>query len=358
MLRRRSDARRTDCGGDRRARRSGGAAASKGTATTRSSARSTTSSSSTRRTTASTTFTAAGRAFAASPTPTPRTRRSSARPAEHVRAVPVPGPERREPAGELGSEPLVSVDATCDNTTGGTFPSHFTNAPFSIDDYIKPDDITCRRRCSRSASRTGSAGRHQPGHRPACSRRPPRRLYARHRAPLQRRAVPAQRRAAEPLRAPQRRRRARDGHLRHQSCRSTSTCTSRATRYAILDNFFQAAFGGSYLNHQWLIAAASPVCNAANGCPANATHSVLDANGFPSFVSPPARTSRRERARSTSRRDRPGQRRADAGRAVCRRRTPARLRRLRREHDAAVFQPSGSSAPSSRRRRARRSATG
>ena len=59
-------------------------------------------------------------------------------------------------------------------------------------------------------------------------------------------------------------------------------------KYAILDNFFQAAFGGSYLNHQWLIAAASPVCNAANSCPANATHSVLDRNGSPTLSSPPA----------------------------------------------------------------------
>ena len=38
--------------------------------------------------------------------------------------------------------------------------------------------------------------------------------------------------------------------------------------YAIADDFFQAAFGGSFLNHQWLIAAASPACNAANSCPA------------------------------------------------------------------------------------------
>ncbi len=59
-------------------------------------------------------------------------------------------------------------------------------------------------------------------------------------------------------------------------------------RYAILDNFFQAAFGGSYLNHQFLIAAAPPVCNAANGCPAGATHSVLDRNGSPTLVNPPA----------------------------------------------------------------------
>jgi phospholipase C len=58
-------------------------------------------------------------------------------------------------------------------------------------------------------------------------------------------------------------------------------------KYAILDNFFQSAFGGSYLNHQWLIAAATPTCSAANGCPANATHSVLDRNGSPTLVSPP-----------------------------------------------------------------------
>ena len=31
-----------------------------------------------------------------------------------------------------------------------------------------------------------------------------------------------------------------------------------AQEYVLLDNFFQAAFGGSFLNHQWLIAAASP----------------------------------------------------------------------------------------------------
>jgi phospholipase C len=31
-----------------------------------------------------------------------------------------------------------------------------------------------------------------------------------------------------------------------------------AQEYVLFDNFFQAAFGGSFLNHQWLIAAASP----------------------------------------------------------------------------------------------------
>ena len=47
--------------------------------------------------------------------------------------------------------------------------------------------------------------------------------------------------------------------------------------YAIADDFFQAAFGGSFLNHQWLIAAATPTFPGA----APELHSVVDANGMP-----------------------------------------------------------------------------
>ena len=47
--------------------------------------------------------------------------------------------------------------------------------------------------------------------------------------------------------------------------------------YVIADNFFQGAFGGSFLNHQWLIAAHAPVWP---GIPA-AQHSIVDANGMP-----------------------------------------------------------------------------
>jgi phospholipase C len=47
--------------------------------------------------------------------------------------------------------------------------------------------------------------------------------------------------------------------------------------YAILDNFFQAAFGGSFLNHQWLIAAATPTWPSA---PAD-QYSIVDTNGMP-----------------------------------------------------------------------------
>ena len=50
-----------------------------------------------------------------------------------------------------------------------------------------------------------------------------------------------------------------------------------APKYAIADAFFQGAFGGSFLNHQWLIAARTPEYPNA---PA-ALHSILDAAGFP-----------------------------------------------------------------------------
>ncbi len=53
-------------------------------------------------------------------------------------------------------------------------------------------------------------------------------------------------------------------------------------RYAIADNFFQAAFGGSFLNHQWLVAAATPTWpNALNDGSADDLHSVVDENGMP-----------------------------------------------------------------------------
>jgi phospholipase C len=53
-------------------------------------------------------------------------------------------------------------------------------------------------------------------------------------------------------------------------------------RYAIADDFFQSAFGGSFLNHQWLIAARTPTWpGALDDGGLDDLHSVLDANGMP-----------------------------------------------------------------------------
>jgi acid phosphatase len=53
--------------------------------------------------------------------------------------------------------------------------------------------------------------------------------------------------------------------------------SAKHPNYVIADNFFQAAFGGSFLNHQYLIAARAP--EDANA-PSN-LHSLVDSAGFP-----------------------------------------------------------------------------
>ena len=88
--------------------------------------------------------------------------------------------------------------------------------------------------------------------------------------------------------------------------------------YAIADNFFQGVFGGSFLNHQWLIAAAAPTWP---GAPA-AQHSLVDTNGMPTAYSLYTPTSAVFRP--------------EAHRAVCLAAPGGtRLRRLRGQYDSA-----------------------
>src|SRR5207248_3423257 len=65
-----------------------------------------------------------------------------------------------------------------------------------------------------------------------------------------------------------------------------------APNYVIADNYFQGAFGGSFLNPQFLIAAAAPLwpggadkSGVTAGCATGQAncdlHSVVDANGMP-----------------------------------------------------------------------------
>lgn len=54
--------------------------------------------------------------------------------------------------------------------------------------------------------------------------------------------------------------------------------------YVILDKFFQSAFGGSFLNHQWLVTSKTPVFIGADQYPPGSPyyqHSVVDTNGMP-----------------------------------------------------------------------------
>jgi acid phosphatase len=191
---------------------------------------------------------------------------------------------------QSADNPSAPLSTTCENATGGLFPSHFVNAPFTIDDYISPTDVTCPPVLSAFSFPNGlrkgginpATGQVVPGARSGgCTRDIVHRFYEEQfqlNGGQQNRYV-LQSDAAGLVMGTYDTRSLPVYEYLHQAGHP---------KYAILDNFFQAAFGGSYLNHHWLIAAATPVCSAANGCPANASHSVLDRNGSPTSVSPPA----------------------------------------------------------------------
>lgn len=54
---------------------------------------------------------------------------------------------------------------------------------------------------------------------------------------------------------------------------------SAARTYTLADNFFQAAFGGSFLNHFWLICACTPYYPDADKSPAKGKIAAVDADG-------------------------------------------------------------------------------
>ncbi|MFL6191189.1 MAG: alkaline phosphatase family protein, partial [Actinomycetes bacterium] len=177
------------------------------------------------------------------------------------------------------TSPPLSVRCT-DTTTATPFSSHFFNRPFTIDDYIAPEDTTCPPP-GASAPNGVPKGQGLPG---GCTRDLVHRFY-------------------------QEQYQLNDGRQNRYTTGSDAVGLTQGVydtralpiyrylhgrghpHYAIADNFFQAAFGGSFLNHQWLIAASNPVWPDARGDgSADDLHSVVDANGMPNnyplYVSP------------------------------------------------------------------------
>jgi acid phosphatase len=172
------------------------------------------------------------------------------------------------------------LSATCPNSTGGTemitrgdgttvtYDSHFGNAPFEIDNYIGASDVTCPPRSNLFGFTNGIDKRNAIAGATAggCTRDQVHRFYQEQYA-------------------------LDGGAMDHYVTGSDSSGTvmgyydttqlpiyqylhsNGAPKYVIADHFFQGAFGGSFLNHQFLIAAAPPVFNG--------THSVIDSNGMP-----------------------------------------------------------------------------
>src|SRR5262249_26155811 len=169
----------------------------------------------------------------------------------------------------LTSPPLV---ATCTNTHGGSFTSAFVNAPFTIDDFIAPGDKTCP---PPGVFAPNGVLKNSPNALPGgCTRDLVHRFYqeqyqlnggAMNRFVAGSDAVGLAMAHYDTRRLPIYKYLHTPGH----------------PKYAIADNFFQGAFGGSFLNHQWLIAAATPVfAGAVNDGTANDLHSIVDANGM------------------------------------------------------------------------------
>jgi acid phosphatase len=169
----------------------------------------------------------------------------------------------------LTSPPLAP---TCTGTANGTtFRSAFANAPFRIDRFIP----ATARTCPPSDASPPNGVRNGQGLPGGCTRDLVHRYYQEQyqlHGGRQDRYVTGSDAAGltmggyDTRRLPIYRYLHRRGH----------------PRYAIADRFFQAAFGGSFLNHQWLVAAATPVWNnARDDGSAEDLHSVVDANGMP-----------------------------------------------------------------------------
>ncbi len=175
----------------------------------------------------------------------------------------------------LASPPLLP---TCTNTHGGAFMSAFVNAPFSIDAYIEPTDKTCP---PSNVFAPNGVLKNSPGALPGgCTKDIVHRFY-------------------------QEQYQINGGHMNRYVTGSDAAGLAMGyyettqlpiykylhapshPKYAIADNFFQGAFGGSFLNHQWLIAAAAPhFANADQSGTNTDLHSIVDSAGFPNNTYP------------------------------------------------------------------------
>ena len=161
---------------------------------------------------------------------------------------------------------------TCTDNTGASFQSAFSNAPFKIDDYIASTDKTCPAP-GVFAAHGVIKGNGLPG---GCTEDLVHRFYSEQyqiNGGKQNRYVTGS-----------------DASGLSMGYYDTTKLPiykylhdHHAPNYVIADNFFQGAFGGSFLNHQWLIAAATPTFDhAVNDGSSNDLHSIVDSNGMPS----------------------------------------------------------------------------
>src|SRR4029450_1875818 len=157
---------------------------------------------------------------------------------------------------------------TLGNGGQGTYESHFTNAPYSIDAFIPASATTCPDLDHLFSFPSGILnGNGLPG---GCTRDLVHRFYQEQyqlNGGNQNRYVTGSDAVGMTM-----------GYYDTTQLPIYNYLHANgAPNYVIADHFFQAAFGGSFLNHQYLIAAAAPLFPTG-------VHSVLDSAGYPATV--------------------------------------------------------------------------
>jgi acid phosphatase len=178
------------------------------------------------------------------------------------------------PQNDVNLASPAPLPATCHGTAGGTVvDSAFANQPFVIDNYISPDDATCPAPGVFAAHGVlkDSAGA-LPG---GCTQDLVHRFYQEQYqidGGKQDRYVTGSDAVGLTM-----------GRYDTRTLPIYQFLHAKgAPNYLIADNFFQGSFGGSFLNHQWLIAAAAPQWpGAVADGSATDLHSVIGADGSP-----------------------------------------------------------------------------
>jgi acid phosphatase len=178
------------------------------------------------------------------------------------------------PQNDVNLSSPTPLPATCHGTAGGvTVDSAFGNQPFVIDKYIKPDDKTCP---APGVFAAHGVLKDSPGALPGgCTEDLVHRFYQ-EKYQIDGGRMDRYVTGSDALGLTM------GGYDTRSLPIYRYLHDQGAPNYAIADNFFQGASGGSFLNHQWLIAAAAPVfAGAVADGSAGDLHSVVGADGNP-----------------------------------------------------------------------------
>src|SRR6266487_245637 len=178
--------------------------------------------------------------------------------------------------------PNGGLSPSCSTNPPAAFNSHFPNQPFNIDQFITPASTTCFDASPQAPFGPPNGVPNGSGEPGGCTRDLVHRFYQEpyqiHGGRMDRYTV-----GSDAVGLTQ-------GFYDTRSLPLFEFLTGdkHSPRYVIADHFFQGAFGGSFLNHQWLIAAQTPKFEGStprDGSTAD-LHSIVGTDGHPNNTYP------------------------------------------------------------------------